>query len=287
MLQLLQYPLVFAQPRRITDPLTWAAHIPFGFAVIQCHQPLLLVELGTHSGVSYSAFCQAVDCLTLPTKCYAVDTWEGDELAGFYGEQVFQEFSKYHDENYGSFSNLMRMKFDEAIPYFTDGSIDLLHIDGCHYYESVQHDFEIWLPKMSERGVILFHDTSVKERRFGVGFLLEELRSRYPVFEFTHSYGLGVVAVGHKVKEEPLWDLFQAGPEETVVIRRFFSTLGSKITFEALTGKMRGELAEQRALLAAQEAQLLEIQERQRSLENSLSWRLTEPLRRLRSALKM
>jgi hypothetical protein len=279
MLQLLHYPLAFAQPRRVTAPLTWAEHIPFGFAVIQCHQPLLLVELGTHTGVSYSAFCQAVDCLALRTKCYAVDTWEGDELAGFYGEKVFQEFSKYHDENYGSFSNLMRMKFDEAIPYFTDGSIDLLHIDGCHYYESVQHDFETWLPKMSERGVILFHDTFVKERRFGIGFLLEELQSRYPVFEFTHSYGLGVVAVGHKVKEEPLWELFQAGPKETVVIRRFFSTLGSGI-------KMRGELAEQRALLAARQAQILEIQENQRALENSLSWRLTKPLRRLRSALK-
>ena len=168
------------------------------------------MELGTHTGVSYAAFCQAVDCLMLPTKCYAVDTWEGDEHAGFYGEEVFQEFSRYHDQHYKSFSHLMRMKFDDALSYFSDGSIDLLHMDGCHSYESVKHDFETWLPKISERGIVLLHDTFAKERGFGVGLFLEEIRASYPVFEFTHSYGLGVVALGRKVSEEPLGELFQA-----------------------------------------------------------------------------
>ena len=123
MLHLLHCPLAFAQPGRVVDP-SWIEHIPFAFALTQSHQPHLLVELGTRTGVSYSAFCQAVDRLFLPTKCYAVDTWEGDEHAGFYGEEVFQEFSQYHDQRYKSFSNLMRLKFDDALPYFSDGTID-------------------------------------------------------------------------------------------------------------------------------------------------------------------
>jgi hypothetical protein len=271
MLHLLHYPLAFAQPRRVVDP-SWIEHIPFAFTITQCHQPLLIVELGTKMGVSYSAFCQAVDCLFLPTKCYAVDTWEGDEHAGFYGEEVFQEISKYHDQQYKSFSNLMRMKFDDALPYFTDATIDLLHIDGCHYYESVKHDFETWLPKISDRGVVLLHDTFLKDNLFGAGLLFEELKWLYPAFEFTHSYGLGVVAVGKKIPEEPLWELFQSSQEEIVIIRRFFSTIGSRITFENS--------------LAAQRNNIVQLEHALASLYSSRSWRVTRPLREIDALIR-
>ncbi len=216
-----------SQPLRVA-PSFWTQHIPFAMFLIDLLRPRTVVELGTFTGVSYCAFCQAVKILDLDTRCYAIDNWQGDRHNGFYGDEVLQELKQHHDPLYDSFSKLIRSSFEEALPLFEDQSIDLLHIDGYHTYQAVKADFDSWLPKMSERGVVLFHDTEVRERDFGVWQLWQELKSKHPHFDFLHGYGLGLLAVG-KSPPAALQKLLRASESERHRIREFFHQLGSGI----------------------------------------------------------
>ncbi len=177
----------------------WHGHVPFAHWITQAMYPKIIVELGTHNAVSYFAFCNSVAKTRLPTRCYAVDTWHGDKHSGIYDEGVFAEVNLLNQQNFSAFSHLLRSTFDEALSHFSDESIDLLHIDGLHTYNAVKHDFDTWLPKLSEHAVVLFHDIAVIDQDFGVWKFWRELSDKYPSFSFNHSSGLGVLAVGRNV----------------------------------------------------------------------------------------
>jgi predicted nucleic acid-binding Zn-ribbon protein len=208
----------------------WNQHIPFAFWLVQAHRPSIFVELGTCHGTSYFSFCQAVAALRLPTRCFAVDTWQGDEHTGFYDKSVFARVNACNELKYAGFSRLVRSSFDEALLHFLDGSIDLLHIDGLHTYQACRHDFESWLPKLSRRAIVLFHDTNVRERGFGVHRLWAELTKRYPHFEFLHEHGLGVLGVGTAL-DAPVRELFAAANDAALSgeVRSTFWRLASAV----------------------------------------------------------
>ena len=206
-------------------PDSWLGHTPFANWLIKEIVPATIVELGTHTGNSYFSFCQTVKDYNINCKCYAIDTWEGDKHAGFYGDKIFKEVNEYNEKNYRHFSNLMRMPFDQGVEYFRNNSIDLLHIDGCHTYEAAQHDFETWLPKLRNEAFVLFHDTNVRERGFGVWKFWEEIKEKYDrTLEFYHSSGLGVLQIGSPVVgNEYLYDIFN---ETDKLFINFFQILG-------------------------------------------------------------
>jgi hypothetical protein len=233
----IDYPLAMTWPRLLTPASSWVGHTPFAMALVELCRPDRFVELGTLNGDSYCAFCQAVDALKLPTRCTAVDTWAGDPHAGNYGPQVLQALREHHDPLYSQFSNLLQATFEDALKTVPDGSVDLLHIDGFHSYDAVKHDFDTWQPKLSERGIVLFHDTQVRGSGFGVWSFWAEQAAQFPNFEFHHSYGLGVLAVGSKVPQ-PVLRFLEIANREADVVRTFFKYLGDAVDWARTTATL-------------------------------------------------
>ena len=228
-------------------------------------RPRLFVELGVLHGASYFTFCQGSARNGGTTRCFAVDTWKGDEHTGSYDEDVWRHVTLFNSDRYSAFSTLLRQSFDQAAGLFKDGSIELLHIDGLHTYEAVRHDFETWLPKLAPHGVVLFHDSNVHDRNFGVARLVRELEGRYSCFEFLHGYGLAVVAAGGTVPPA-LRALFEASNDvsRAAQIRQVYGRLGAAIgeRLELQNGqqagaRLRSELAQVQSDLANAQEELV------------------------------
>ena len=228
-------------------PSAWLGHIPFAGWIVGALRPKTIVELGTHHGTSFLAFCQAIQEQGVEASAYAIDTWEGDPHAGAYGSEVYDRISSLHATKYAGFSKLMRMTFDDALSCFEDGSIDLLHIDGMHSYDAVKHDFDSWIPKLSDRSVVLFHDIFERERGFGVWKLWDEIRTRYPSHTFTHSHGLGVVAMGKNIPPE-VGMLFNLPEEDRLLVKLMFERAASHVEIESEISRLQSALQHQRAV---------------------------------------
>ncbi|HJL15577.1 MAG TPA: class I SAM-dependent methyltransferase, partial [Sandaracinaceae bacterium LLY-WYZ-13_1] len=264
----LEHPLALALPERMTDESAWTEHLPFGMTLVALHRPRSIVELGTHRGDSYCAFCQAVRSLALPSRCLAVDTWEGDPQTGFYGPEVLEELRAHHDPRYGDFSRLLRATFDEALAEVPDGSVDLLHVDGLHEHAAVRHDWEAWAPKLSERAVVLFHDTAERGEGFGVHHLWRELAERYPSFELLHGHGLGVLGVGERI-DPAVRSLFEADEALAARVRATFMRLGRSLSRDVALRRARAEREEARRRAEAAERENEALAARADQLESA------------------
>jgi hypothetical protein len=193
---------------------TWIDHLAFGYDLVAALRPKLLVELGTHKGLSYFTFCQAMKEHEIDGVCYAIDTFEGDEHTDKYDESVFRAVNTHNRDHYHGFSYLLRMLFDEALQHFSDNTVHIVHIDGLHTYEAVSHDFASWYPKVRTGGVMLFHDVQARVKDFGAWRFWDEIREQHETFTFHHGFGLGVLrkAGGDRTGDPELLNLlFKAG----------------------------------------------------------------------------
>lgn len=274
-------------PSEKTSVIPWHGHIPFAFSLMRLLRPQCFVELGVHKGDSYLAFCEAVEVFWLPTRCFGIDTWKGDKHAGYYTQEVLDDLKARHDSKYSAFSHLVQSTFDEALALFQDASVDLLHIDGCHTYEAVHQDFHSWKSKLSAHGIVLFHDIAVHDSDFGVWKLWQELCEEYASFEFLHSNGLGVLAVGEKA-ESLLPDLFALEEDDASRLRSLYTMLGHSVAYhglQALLAEEREHASQERErlnrILAERDEQIAALK------KTSLGWKWTSLKRWVRRGVSL
>lgn len=191
-----------------------------------------MVELGTYWGTSFFAFCQAVKDFNLPAECIAIDTWKGDKHTGDYDPEAYDTFCRIRKKVFSQIHiRDLKMAFEAALPQVEDGSVDLLHIDGCHEYDAVKKDFESWLPKVKQNGIVLFHDVA-QSVEYGSAKYWQEVSVDYPHITFQHSWGLGILFP----KGQEVFQRFQANQiEDKIKIYEYRSELEyTRVYFDRL-----------------------------------------------------
>lgn len=171
----------------------WEGHILYIYGQVPIWKPKTIVELGVYLGHSLATMAEACIDNNLDTKLYGIDHFLGDEHSGKFGTEIEDIATKCLSE-YPNVT-LIKRSFNEALKDW-DGTIDLLHIDGRHFYEDIKEDFTNWSKFVPVGGHIILHDTQVLERGFGVKQFFRELKEKYPKWEFserTESNGLGII----------------------------------------------------------------------------------------------
>jgi hypothetical protein len=283
-------------------PSSWWQHVPIAHWLVAELKPKRIVELGSHYGVSFFSFCEAAQAFSPDTFIYAIDTWEGDSHASYYEQDVFDQVAQHWERHHKLRSQLIRSTFDDALNYFEDGSIDILHIDGLHTYEAVLHDYQSWLPKLKPNSLVLFHDINVRERNFGVWRLWQELKASHPTHEVSNGHGLGLLVVG-----EDIWRNLDSFPSlvralqskgellEKIACLTPGGSLGSSPLEQARAEaaqartdakQARAEAVQARADAAQAQAEATRARQDLASIWESKTWRFSRSARRFLDRLK-
>src|SRR5882757_9865554 len=229
-------------PVYTSRPSNWLAHASFSFWLMEAHKPRCVVELGLDTGNSYFAFLQAAHALGLETTFLGVSVEEGPSSAG-----KFDALKAFNDQNYRTRSRLVIARLDDALTDLVDGTVDILHINAIRSEETLRH-FERWLPKMSDRGIVLLFGIQQDDR---LRALWSGLSSRFRSFSFEHERGLGVAYVGsepHASHFDPLFDPNATG--SIAFVRAYFSRLGMSVLERSALRQAEAELARLEAQLA-------------------------------------
>lgn len=128
--------------------------------------PVTVVEIGTLFGRSAIALASAVQSRPGGGTVFAVDPHE------LGSEEIFRR--NVSDRGLDEIIEPVLLRSDAARSIVSDGSVDVMFIDGAHDYDSVLKDLDDWLPAMADESVVALNDThwpgvyrAVRERMLG------------------------------------------------------------------------------------------------------------------------
>ena len=174
----------------------WRGHEDFAVWLVKRLKPEIIVDLGVDGGFSTFAFAS-------PQIGYVcgIDWFKGDALSGERNTKgdvltILKALRKQFGINN---VQILEGKFTEIAEKWKI-PIDILHIDGSHFYKDVKEDYQNWSKFVKDDGVILFHDVNVPDERYQVKKLFKEID--LPKFKFYNSFGLGVVSKNKSIIKE-------------------------------------------------------------------------------------
>jgi predicted O-methyltransferase YrrM len=156
--------------------------------LIHDHHAKLCVEVGVFAGCSFYPIVAAL-AFQQEGVVFAIDPWTSQVCVEGYQPthhhyirwsqidltKIFYGFlDKMHDQGMDPYYAIMRMSSAQAHAFFSDNSIDFLHIDGDHREASAISDVENWLPKVKSGGIICFDDAWWESTKKAVEMLLIE-----------------------------------------------------------------------------------------------------------------
>jgi len=212
---------MFWKPAYSLD-LSKADYIPLIFWLTDIHRPNSLVELGPDTAAFYFAFCQSIERLGLAAQCFAIDEWTSESRSG----STYETVESYNASHYGAFSTILKMSPPKAKDNFVDRSVDLLQLNLADDFDKSAFHFDDWLPKLSDKAIVLVYGTSVGASPRAARELVATLKNKYPSFEFLHGRGMTIFCVGDSVG--PISHLFsdELSPLTKQTLCDMFARLG-------------------------------------------------------------
>ena len=282
---------LFWQPTRLGIGSTWLGHVPFGHWLASRHRPVGVVELGTSSGVSLSAFCEAAIRCKINTHALAFATRSSSGVCrdmNVDATEAIADLRSFLDQHYASISTLLHTTSDKALQCVADGSVDLLHINDVRQDEDITRMFFDWLPKLSSRAIVLIHSINLREHNDDVWRFWTGISSKYRHFKFCHGEGLGMLIVGESTHGVAR-DICDLCDDDAAMVRHRFFILGrqwvslSELERETcVSAKLRLEATRLHTDLAARDAEIA-TQTMQCSAHATQSACLTAEISRMQS----
>jgi len=142
-------------------------------------KPNIIVEIGTGTSHTTSAFLEALDEINKPALLYTIDPNPHIEKS-MVNHPFLCSYIGTSDEAFNIWGK--------------NRSIDLLYIDGNHHYEQFKRDFEQWSKYLSNNGYILIHDTN-NHWWPDIPIVIKEIRNtnQWDMIELPYGYGIVIM----------------------------------------------------------------------------------------------